>query len=207
MKTRNRWLLVPIAGILLFLFLFVFAASRYPGGSQADLTHEGFDWVHNYWCNLMGKEAMNGEPNDAVRIAIPAFVVLCGSLALFFYHFSKQLARNSIWAKIIRIGGVLSMSAAALIATPWHDEMTIIASFFGVFVVAGVIIGVSTSHFRLYKWTGIFCLFLLGLNNYIYYTQHGLVILPVLQKLTFVIVLCWIVGLNWQLYQNVHVTS
>lgn len=207
MKTRNRWLLIPIGGIFLFLFLFVFAASRYPGGSQADLTHQGFDWVNNYWCNLMGGEAMNGEPNGAVPIAITAFVILCASLALFFYHFSKQLAITSTWAKIIRTAGILSMSTATLIATDLHDEMTIVASVFGLFVVVGIILSVSSSDLNVYKWTGAFCLFLLGLNNYIYYTQHGIDLLPILQKLTFVIVLCWVIGLNWKLYQNVHVTS
>lgn len=207
MKTRNGWLLMPIVGIFLFLLLFVFAAARYPGGSQADLTHEGFDWIHNYWCNLMGEKAMNGEPNDALPIAVLALVILCVSLFFFFYHFSFHLAVNSLWGKIIRVGGLLSMLAAALIATDWHDEMTIVASGFGLFVIAGIMVSLSFSNLILYKWTGAVCLLMLGLNNYIYYTQHGLYLLPLLQKLTFVIVLGWIIGLNWKLYQKAHVTS
>lgn len=63
----------------------------------------------------------------------------------------------------------------------------------------------AKSNFIGYQWTGTIHLILLGLNNYIYYTPHGLSYLPLLQKLTFVIVLWWIVGLNWKLYQNVYV--
>ena len=37
----------------MFLVLYVVAAQYYPGGSQADQASRGFDWVHNYWCNLV----------------------------------------------------------------------------------------------------------------------------------------------------------
>ncbi len=150
---------------------------------------------------------MNGEPNDALPIAVLALLVLCISLFLFFYHFSFQLAVTSAWAKIIRVSGLLSMLAAALIATDWHDEMIIVASCFGLFVIVGIMVSLVLSNLIVYKFTGAVCLLMLGLNNYIYYTQHGLHLLPLLQKLTFVIVLGWIIGLNWKLYQKAHVTS
>lgn len=61
-----------------------------------------------------------------------------------------------------------------MISTDWHDEMTIVASVFGLFVVVGIILGIAKSNPIAYQWTGAICLLLLGLNNYIYYTQHGL---------------------------------
>ena len=49
MKKLNPTLLayLPIIGILLFWVLFIYAATLYPGGSQADSNSVGYDWVNN----------------------------------------------------------------------------------------------------------------------------------------------------------------
>ena len=190
---------LPIIGILIFMALYIFAASLYPGGSQADLYSVGFDWMNNYWCNLMNEVAMNGEINPARPYAIVAMIILCLSLALFFILFAQTFVKHIIWKRIIQWFGVLSMIAAIFIFSAYHDLMTIISSLLGFWAVIGIIRSIYKSSLTGYKITGAICIVLLIINNYIYYSHHFLALLPLIQKITFAIVLVWIMGLNFKL--------
>ncbi len=194
--------IIPIVGIIAFVGLYIFSSTLYPGGSQADLNSEEFDWVNNYWCNLMNEKGMNGQPNPAKPFSILAMVVLCISLMIFFIQFAKTYPKSRQWKQIIMVNGILSMTFAILIFTEYHDLMTIISSIFGLFVVIGIIREVYKSELTIYKIGGVACILLLGMNNYIYYTKHFIEALPLLQKITFAIVLIWIIGLNYELIKK-----
>ncbi len=147
---------------------------------------------------------MNGQINPARTYAITAMVILCVSLIFFFVQFAQKFAQNRFWKHVIKIFGILTMFFAILIFTKYHDLMTTISSVFGFFVVIGIIYEVYRSNLNLFKIGGIICLILLVLNNYIYYTGNGIDYLPLIQKITFAIVLIWIIGLNYKLTkQNV----
>ena len=191
--------LIPIIGIVTFISLYIFSSTLYPGGSQADLNSEGFDWVNNYWCNLMNEKGMNGQPNPAMPYSILATVILCLCLMFFFNQFAQAYSKSKIWKRIIKTSGIISMSFAILIFTKYHDLMTILSSLFGLFVVIGIIIELYKSELTLYKISGVVCILILGLNNYIYYSQQFIETLPLLQKITFSIVLLWIIGLNYEM--------
>lgn len=191
--------MLPTLGILVFIILFGYASILYPGGSQANMNSLGFDWIHNYWCNLMNEKAINTQINPARNTAVTALVILCISLALFFIQFARVVVKSVIRKRIIQVFGVLSMFFAALIFTKYHDLMTIVSSVFGVFVVIGIIWEVFKSNLKLFKYGGIVSILLLILNNYIYYSGNLIAYLPLLQKITFLIVLCWIIGLNLKL--------
>lgn len=197
MSTKNNKLtFFTTFGIIIFPFLFLYAASLYPGGSQADPNSIGYDWVNNYWCNLLNVYGGNGELNPARPYAISAMILLCASLAAFFYNFPKYLPVNAFWNKTIQITGILSMLSAAFIFTEYHDLMTMIASFFGLVVLIGIILGLRKNKQTKFIRTALGCIALLAINNYIYYTQHFLTYLPVLQKITFGVILIWIGSLN-----------
>jgi hypothetical protein len=187
---------IPLIGIIIFVVLYIYASMLYPGGSQADLYSVGYDWLHNYWCNLMNDQAMNGQPNPAKPFAVVAMVILCLSLLVFFIQFATFFVQSSIWKSLIIWCGSLSMFLAIFMFTSYHDVMTTLSSVFGLFVVVGIIREVYISGFIKFKFTGLICLLLLGLNNYIYYTQHFIEWLPLLQKITFGVVLIWIIGLS-----------
>lgn len=79
---EEPWLLIPIAGILLFMVLYVIATFYYPGGSTLKPTHQGFDWINNYWCDLIARTAKNAGRNsikseviDSVSKPIIVFLV------------------------------------------------------------------------------------------------------------------------------------
>lgn len=194
--------LIPYIGIGSFVGLYIFSSTLYPGGSQVDLNSEGFDWINNYWCNLMNEKGMNGQPNPAKPISIFALIVLCLSLMTFFVQFAKTYPKSRFWRLLIMIGGILSMTFAILIFSKYHDLMTIISSVFGLFVVIGIIREIYKSELTIYKVSGSICILLLGVNNYIYYSQQFIEWLPLLQKITFAIVLVWVVGLNYELIKK-----
>ncbi|MFK8101890.1 MAG: hypothetical protein AB8G15_05180 [Saprospiraceae bacterium] len=187
----------PTIGLLLFVGLSCFAAAHYPGGSPLDAQTVGFDWRHNYWCNLFNLQAINGAFNPARPFAIAATWLACLSLTLFFFIFSAAFSIPNFWKCTIRISGTIAMSFGALIVTEWHDLMTILSSVFGLFAVVGMLKVIVRSRRSIWQMTGGICLVLLGLNNYIYYTGHGLYHLASLQKITLLCVLSWIVLLNF----------
>jgi len=198
---------IPVLGILLFIALFLFASTLYPGGSQDNLHSIGFDWLNNYWCNLMNEKGMNGELNPARPYSILAVIILCFSLMVFFIQFAKIYSQSQFFKRIIKFGGIFSMLFASLIFTSYHDSMTIISSFFGLFVVFGIIQEIYKSSLTNYKTSGIICLLLLGVNNYIYYSHQFIEWLPIIQKVTLLIILLWIIGLNYEVKKKIKMES
>ena len=186
----------PTLGILIFSALYYYSSTMYPGGSQADVHTVGYDWVNNYWCNLFNKIALNGQFNPARPYAITAMIVLCGSVLVFIIQFSRWQITPRYWRIVVQASGVLSMVFGSLLITPYHDLMTTLSSIFGVVVVIGIVREIYFSEHTFYKWTGLLCILLLALNNYIYYSKHCIELLPLIQKISFVVILSWIVGLN-----------
>jgi len=192
-----------LVGIVSFLILFIFATTLYPGGSHVDTNAQGFDWKHNYLCNLMHLEGINGEPNAGFAFVALAIALLFSSMLIFFFQFAEFIAQRTIWKKVIKTGGTLAMIAAALIFTPYHDLMTIIASVFGLFVITGLLIELHYSNLFSYKILGYLCLILMAMNNIIYNSSFLIEWLPILQKITFLIVLIWILGLSREIHQRI----
>jgi len=188
--------LLPTFGILIFIGLSVYAASLYPGGSQADINSVGFDWLNNYWCNLMGENAMNGLENPARPISILAMIILCSSMTLFFFKFAKLFVKSRIWKMTIKISGALAMLSAVFIFTRYHDIMTTILSICGVLGIIGIIRALHKNNLTFFKISGIVCMILVGINNLFYYSENLIEYLPVTQTISFILILAWTVGLN-----------
>lgn len=191
--------LLPVLGIFIFFTLYFYSSTLYPGGSQANVDSVGFDWVHNYWCDLMNEDGMNKIPNPASPFAISAMVILCLSLMVFFIRFANKFVTEKVWKNIIRICGTLSMILAILTFTRFHGIMIALSSLFGLFALIGIIKEVYTSDYLYLKLGGLLCIILLVLNNYIYYSRNWVEALPLLQKITFAIVLLWIMSLNFKM--------
>lgn len=187
---------LPTIGILVFFTLFYLASLKYPGGSQANLQKSGFDWVNNYWCNLTDYRAMNGQKNSARNISILAMTLLCLSLSFFFVSFSNMFINNTFLRKLTQIFGFISMVFTSFLFTEYHNIFTILSSIFGLVAVIGISYGLAKSSLHLLKYWAVLCIVLLVFNNFIYQTKLSLSILPLLQKITFVSVLLWVVAVN-----------
>ena len=191
--------LLPTFGILVFVGFYIYATTLYPGGSQADLNSVGFNWQHNFWCNLMSKTAMNGTENPASPVALTGMVILCTSMAIFFFQFANVFVTDKVWKIIIKISGALAMLAAVFIFTMYHDVMTTVLSICGVLVIVGIIRALHKNNMTFFKISGIICMTLVVLNNYFYYQENLIKYLPIVQKIGFVLILSWTIGLNFKM--------
>ena len=185
-----------VIGLSISLIFLFFSTSLYPGGSQLDKQSIGFDWANNYLCNLFNEKAVNGTQNPSRTPAIVGMFFLCASFALFFSRFSKKMPSKTA-ANIIQYSGIASMLCAFLLITSYHDVMTIFASTFGLITLFYIVVFTFKSKLTLLKYLGVICLLILYLNNYIYYTQNGLIWLPILQKISFLTIILWLLGLEY----------
>jgi len=194
--------LVSIFGCVLFIILYIIAALLYPGGSETDKTAIGYSWTNNYWCNLLHDDAINGEPNTAKPIAIAGMFILVLALSGFWILFPRYINTNKAYRLIIQICGVIGMiSSFFLIADRNHDLVVNIASGFGFIAVIGVLVCLyQTKWFWLFGY-GLFNIFLIFLNNYLYHSGK-MFYLPIVQKFSFLSFLVWICCIEMKLYRR-----
>ena len=186
---------LPTVGIIIFFGLFIYATWLYPLGAPFS------NGVHLYLCNLLDSPTKHGLLNPARPYAMMALLILLTSLWRFFFMFANFYSQSLCWKWTIKISGSLSVILVALLLTGNH-LVTIIASVLGAITLVGIILGVAQSHLILYQITGIVCVFLLVLNNAIYYSGLFIDFLPLIQKITFVIVLFWVMGLNHKMVKK-----
>ncbi len=185
-----------LVGISISILLLIISTFFYPGGSQLDKNSIGYEWGNNYLCNLFSEKAVNGMENPSRNIAMLGMFFLCTSFALFFSRFSKKIPQKSA-SSIIQYSGISSMFCTFLLITPYHDLMTIFASTFGLLTLFYIAVFTFQSKLTYLKYLSIVCMVILYLNNYIYYTQNGLHWLPILQKISLLTLIGWLLGLEY----------
>ena len=198
---RSGLSLMPLPGIGLFMMLYGWATVLYPGGSNADHTAVGFNWLTNYWCDLTGDTAKNGQPNPAGPVATIAMVVLCASLALFWLTLPRLFSQPRQWRVLIQYPGVTAMVIAPFIASAHHVAVINLTGVLALPPLLLTLLGLYRGgYFRLLMAGGI-CLLLMGLNNVIYHGNWHFDWLPIVQKITFAAVLVWVGAISWQVYR------
>lgn len=198
-KQPAKWLFqIPVLGALAFLGLYFLAAIFYPGGSEADRRSIGFSLLHNYWCNLLNVVALNGELNRGRVFAVAAMFVLGFTLFVFWYLVT-QILPFSRQGKLVLTGCGLG-SALAVLLLPFgsHDITLNIAGLLGLSALV-----MTLFMLRRLKETGLAVfgwlnLILVLLNNVVYYTSALLRFLPMVQKVTFLAFILWIVYMTSQ---------
>ena len=195
LKRSLRFL--PTIGILVFIGIYIYASKLYPGGSLADVNSIGFDWRNNHWCNLMHESGMNGIQNQARPVAITGITILCISMIIFFIQFANYFEKSRNWNIAIKISGALGMLSATFIFTKYHDVMTTILSICGIIVIIGMIRALHNNKLTFFKIMGIFCMLIIGLNNFFYFNEDLIQYSPLVQKGAFILILSWTIGLNF----------
>ena len=185
-----------LSGIISALLLFLIATIYYPGGSVYDKNAVGFDWKNNYITNLFGEKAVNGFDNLARPWAIAAMLVLSVSIGVFFVQFSKKIMVKRA-SNIIRYFGVGAMVCAFLTVTPYHDLMVALAVSMALLSMFYITVFIFKSKLLFFKILSVACLLVFYSSNYIYYANTYTVILPTMQKLTFLMTIIWALGLEY----------
>lgn len=201
---RPIWSLLPLIGTLLFVGLAGWATTRYPGGSAPHPTTIGFDWLNNYWCDLLAERAANGQPNPASPVALTAMGVLCLSLLTLWLTVPRLFPARRAGGQVrwwVQYPGITAMLVAPFIASAYHDAAINLASMLIVPPLLFTMMGLYRTRLRRLFWTGMLCSALMMLNQFIYQTHWQLNALPIVQKITFAAVLVWIGGISWRVYR------
>jgi hypothetical protein len=182
--------------LALALLFFMIAALLYPGGSQANSQSVGYDLGNNYLCNLFDAHGINGANNPGMVWAFVGMFFMCVGLGSFFYRVSSKIQHRSS-AMIIRYAGMASMFFAFWVITPYHDLMVTIAVVFAMFAVFYLSVFVFMSRHVFLKILAALCLFTLYFNAFVYYTSLWLEILPIVQKINYLVIISWVLGLEY----------
>ena len=199
---RRKILLLPLAGMVIFVLLYVVAAILYPGGSWRSPDSTGFSFWNNYLCDLLDHYAINGSLNKARYFARAALAFLCGSLLLLWYFIPNLFPRTNLNQNIMWISGIMALGTTFFLSAGTHDTTVRIAGVFGVIAfIASLIELVRIKYFRLF-YVGLLSLVIFVINYYIYETGIFIGILPALQKFTFVCCILWFFLLNISLIKK-----
>jgi len=189
-------------GILCSMLLFSVAVFLYPGGSYFDPYSQGFDWQYNYLSNLFNKTAINGMPNSARFWAVGGMFFLCLSFALFFIRFTKNISSKS-GQLVIKYAGIASMVCAFLTVSPLHDLMISLSVSLALITLFYITIFLFKSENNPLKVLGVITLIVSYFSSYIYFTQNFIDLLPLMQKITLLINLSFVLSVEYLLHQKV----
>lgn len=208
-KIRKRWIFIPIAGILLFVMLYFIAAQYYPGGSNINRTYEGFDWINNYWCDLIARKAKNDTVNGARIIALPAMVLLFSSLAVFWFFLPVFFHERRSNTLIIRYTGSISMFVLMFISTRFHDSIISIGISLLAIPIIATIKELHRNKLSVLYLLGYGCSLLILLNISMYYTNWWIKALPLIQKITLLLFLLWVIliGMSCWRIRKVNISA
>lgn len=198
---KKLLVIFPFIGIVIFFLLYIYAAYLYPGGSTVNPKHPGFDWFHNYWCDLMNTLAKNGVTNPARSVAQVALVLLAISLGTLFYLFPKYFpsmrTKGAKWEKIVAFAGLSAVLITMFISTDFHDVVIGLGGFLGLLAFLGILVVFKRHNMRIYMFWGWISVFLLVINVIMFFTRWGEYYLPFAQKVAFFIVLSWFGFISW----------
>ncbi|MBK9336145.1 MAG: hypothetical protein IPM98_05995 [Lewinellaceae bacterium] len=156
----------------------------------------GFNWLHNYWCDLLSMDAGNGKINPARPAAMLAMVLLGSVLAFFWYRLAGFLDCSPRMRALIRASGIISMATAFLLFTPFHDTALAVSGGTGFVVLVATMAFLRQNNLIQLFHFGAFCVGLVAVNNLIYWSKTYLEWLPLVQKITFCAILYWVASIS-----------
>ena len=184
-------LLIPFAGMFLFIGFYILSAFLYPGGSYKDPNSTVFSFANNYLCDLLDTYAINGELNIASTMARIAFGILCFTMIYIWIQIPRLFTKKHVNHLIISILGALSMVIALFLAAGIHDTIVYIAGVFGLLALLLTFVELYKNGFFHFLGLGICCFVLISLNYIIYTTGYAIDSLPFIQKITFLACISW----------------
>jgi len=109
-------------GMTSFLVLEIAASALYPGGTWFDRRTTGYSFWGNFWCDLLHRRALNGEPNSlGADLAAAAMIVLALTLALHWDAMRRSLPRRTTALGVLALGAA-SSAGLVLVALAGSDR-------------------------------------------------------------------------------------
>jgi hypothetical protein len=196
MKWRQ---LLPLAGMVLFVLFYLIAADRYPGGSWAYPSQEGFSWADNYLCDLLDTRAVNGELNPGRHWARAALGVLCAGLLLLWYQLPGLMNASPLLKTLVRLSSAAAFGTTVFLSAGTHDLTVRLAGVFGLVALLSAVAGLWQNGRRGMSLLGGWCIGIFLLNYAIYESGGFIQALPGIQKITFASFLAWFAWMDMAL--------
>lgn len=183
--------LTPLVGICIFVLLYFYSASLYPGGQKFNATTVGYDHLNNYWCDLMDQPTYSGAYNPARTIALSSIVLLALSLLPFYYYLPTLFRPHRFVVSTVRFLGITAMILTALMPLA-HDAVISVAGPVGLIAfVISVFCLFQNRHFTL-AISALGAVVFAGANFAMWKTGFYLEWMPLVQKCAFLSIFLWI---------------
>jgi hypothetical protein len=196
--------LLPSLGFISFMGLFFYASIQYPGGSIFDKNTPGFDWVYNFWCDLMRSPAYNGSVNTSMHIGVAAMFVLCASFIGLFLLLPLlfPIQRHT---SIVCLVTCIDIVVCSFVFTSYHEQIIWIGGLLSIVPIIWTVYHLKVNNELNLLFSGAIVAFLLFLNFILFAMDRMWFILPLplIEKIALVALLIWAMGVN---YRIVHKT-
>lgn len=189
----TRYPYFPIIGLVLYVVMFAYTTTLYPGGSVNHPNMLGHSFFHNFLCDMNGKIAINGMANPANAMSMLSHIVLSFTMITFFYALPEIFDRKNTNTQLVRWFGVLTMSVFILMFTTYHDLIVILTAILGTVALIPFFIELLHYSNKPLKLWAYLCYIMSVIVFIIFVTKFGFYYLPFLQKITFVIDAVWVV--------------
>jgi len=193
-RRRHPWtLLLPLAGVALFLGAYIFAAAVYPGGTSLDAHTVGYTHLADYWCDLLAPVACNGHRNPGRPIALVATVVLPISLAPLWFALPTLFGPDGRRTPpaVVRGAGGIALLAAALVFTPLHDAAITAGAAAGLLAGIAAVLGLLRGRRWMLVGGGVLVGGVAAMNYALWATRTLPDLIPIVQKGAYIGMLAW----------------
>lgn len=175
--------------MIVYLILFVTAASFYPGGSDnLPLGENGYSFFHNFLCDTNNEFTHSGIRNPGQSIAVLAHLVLSFTMMSFFYVLPGIFSHQNRNTKLIRVFGVLAMAVFTFMyQEDLHDLVVTLTGVFGSMAFVPIFIELIKYKNNSFKAL-TYLVYAMSLTLYLgFETKVGIYYMPFLQKFVFII--------------------
>ena len=184
--------ILPILGVVAFVGLYFCAAWAYSAGNTIDPAHNGYDHLHNFWCELYNELTHSGERNLGRPWALVSAPILTGTAFFFWFAITSQFREFRRLCRVVWLTGPAAMLAAAFISTPAHDVVITVAVPLGIAALVATCVGLA----RKRRWLLVALAVLATAMSSLDYGLWKMELLKpaqaVIQKLAIALVLSWI---------------
>jgi hypothetical membrane protein len=188
---------IVFIGIALSILCLIVASLNYPGGSPKDPNSIGFQWTENYISDLLDYKAVNGAGNPARPFAVVGVLLMGLSTGFAFVRFSRKLRLKKL-SGVIKYGGLLMIFLCILGAFPsQHDLSVTLGIFINLLVSFYVMVTLLKSRLTVLKVISVVFLASFYVAAYMFGTKTGLEYMPLVQKITHIVQIVWILGLEY----------
>jgi hypothetical protein len=188
---------IVLIGFIVSVLCLLMASSRYPGGSPRDIHSVGYAWTENYISDMLEYKAVNGSDNASRPLAVTGVVLMGLFTGLAFVRFARKVGIKK-YSVVIHGCGIILILFSVLVTIPsLHFLMVNLSIFVNLLVFFYVTFLLVKSDLTVFKFLAVFFLASFYGATYMFSSRTGLEYMPLVQKITHIFQIVWILGLEY----------